>query len=365
MRFKALVVDDSALMRSEIKKILELDPDLEVIATAQNGEEALQLVKECQPDVVTMDINMPEMNGLESLKHIMQENPCPVVMVSALTSESADETIEALAVGAFDFFQKPSGSISLDIALQGDIIRKKVRVAARSKRKIRSASESWKKIDRKAKVIERVRQSLNRSRNERLASASSIVAIGVSTGGPRALMSILPALPSSFKGSIVIAQHMPEKFTYSFAKRLDGICALRVKEAENGEPLQNGVIYIAPGGRHLRVLQHSDRHHGIEVDNQMTNSFYMPSVEVLFRSLLESAGNQWLGIMLTGMGSDGAQALTDLRHMGGHTIAESEDSCVVFGMPRKVIELEGAEFTLHQDKIANKIVELIGNAVCH
>ncbi|MCG8333109.1 MAG: chemotaxis response regulator protein-glutamate methylesterase [Proteobacteria bacterium] len=365
MRFKALVVDDSAFMRTEIKKILELDPDLEVIATAQNGQEALQLVKEHQPDVVTMDINMPKMNGLEALKRIMQEMPCPVVMVSALTSDSADETIEALAVGAFDFFQKPSGSISLDIALQADIIRKKVRIAARYKRRLRTKSKAWRKTEKKTKVIERIKQSLNRSRHERLATPSSIVAIGVSTGGPRALMSILPALPSDFKGSVIIAQHMPEKFTYSFANRLDGICALKVKEAENGEAIQNGVIYIAPGGRHLRVVKHSDAYHGIEVVNQPVNSLYIPSVEVLFRSLLENAGNQWLGVMLTGMGSDGAQALTDLRHIGGHTIAEAEESCVVFGMPRKVIELEGAEFTLHQDKIASKIVELIGNSVCH
>jgi two-component system chemotaxis response regulator CheB len=178
-------------------------------------------------------------------------------------------------------------------------------------------------------------------------------------------MSMLPTIPLEFKGAIVIAQHMPEKFTLSFARRLDTICPLTVTEAEQGDILQNGRIYVAPGGKHIKIINRDNTCFSIEITDKPVSSVFIPSVEILFRSLLESAGNQWLGVMLTGMGSDGAPALSDLRKMGGHTIVESEDSCVVFGMPRKVIEMDGAEFTLHENRIAAKIVELIENAECH
>ncbi len=365
MRSKVIVVDDSAFMRSEIKKILEEDPELQVIASAENGLEAVDLVKRYQPDVVTMDINMPVMDGLTSLKQIMTEAPCPVVMVSALTGDSADETIEALASGAFDFFQKPSGSISLDISFQADSIRKKVKTAAKSRGRFKLKKGLWNRVLKKTPAINKIQQALKIPRHERVTRPGNIVAIGVSTGGPRALMSILPQIPADFQGSIVIAQHMPEKFTLSFANRLDDICQLKVKEAKDGEILQNGRIYIAPGGRHIRVVNLDNQYHGIEIVNKSIDNIHIPSVEILFRSLLESMGSGWLGVMLTGMGSDGALALSDLRRLGGHTIAESEESCIVFGMPRKVIEMNGAEFILHQNEIASKIVELIGNSLCH
>lgn len=362
---RVVVVDDSAFMRSELTKMLDSDPALQVVATAENGLEAIDAVKQYQPDVVTMDINMPVMDGISSLKQIMNEVPCPVIMVSAMTHDSADETIEALASGAFDFFQKPSGSISLDIAKQADIIRQKVKTAAAAKAKHQNEPSPWKRVVQAIPSIQKLKQSMSLPRESRLADAPNIVAIGVSTGGPKTLMSILPSIPADFFGSIIIAQHMPEKFTSAFAKRLDDICALRVKEAKDRDILQKGKIYIAPGGKHIRIGTKEDRFFTLRIEEGTNTHSFAPSVDMLFRSLLEKAGNQWLGVMLTGMGGDGATALNSLRQMGGHTIVESEESCVVFGMPRKVIELGGAEFILPEQEIAGKIIELIGKSRCH
>ncbi len=364
MEYKVIIVDDSAFMRSEIKKIIEEESSLKVIATANDGAEAIDLVKQLNPDVVTMDINMPVMDGITALKRIMTESPCPVVMISALTHESAEETINALSLGAFDFFHKPSGSISLDISLQAKIIKEKVLAAAQSKKNKTRIKTSWDKLQKKISSITKLQNALKIPRKSRVTKNGNIVAVGVSTGGPRTLMSILPEIPANFYGSIVIAQHMPEKFTLSFAKRLDGVCHLRVKEAKDGEILQAGRIYIAPGGKHIRICKNKNDLFVIEVLNGSVRNSYTPSVDILFRSLLQTSGNQWLGIMLTGMGSDGAQALADLRRIGGHTIAESEESCIVYGMPRKVIEMDGAEYILNESQIANKIVELIGSSEC-
>ncbi|MBU2515059.1 chemotaxis response regulator protein-glutamate methylesterase [bacterium] len=364
MSYKVIVVDDSAFMRSEIKKIIEEDSSLTVIATAKNGVEAIDLVKQLHPDVVTMDINMPKMDGITALERIMSESPCPVVMISALTHENAEETITALSLGAFDFFQKPSGSISLDISIQARAIREKILAAARVKKDQYIKKNPIKNLQKKISTVAKLQNAIKIPRKFRATKNGSIVAVGVSTGGPRALMSILPQIPAGFHGSIVIAQHMPEKFTLSFAKRLDGICHLKVKEAKDGEILQIGRIYIAPGGKHIRISKNNNNLFFIDVLDGTLSNTYTPSVDILFRSLLEISGNQWLGIMLTGMGSDGAQALSDLRKIGGHTIAESEESCVVYGMPRRVIEMNGAEFILNESQIANKIVELIGSSGC-
>lgn len=365
MMYKVMIVDDSAFMRSELTKIIEEDARLRVVGTAANGMEAINRVRQFRPDVITMDINMPIMDGIEALKYIMRDNPLPVLMISALTHESADETIQALTLGAFDFFHKPSGSISLDISLQADIIREKIVAAASSKTYKTVLKRSWETIPKTFSKIGKIQQSLKIPRRERIARQNKIVAIGVSTGGPRALMSILPSLPATFEGSIIIAQHMPEKFTRSFAKRLDDICQLTAKEAKDGDILQRGRIYVAPGGFNIRVIRRSDAGYAIEITERSRLSAHIPNIDILFRSLLECLGNQWLGIMLTGMGSDGAQALTDLRKIGGHTIAEAEESCVVFGMPRKVIEMQGAEFILREAEIAQKIQEIIGSPECH
>ncbi|OGH00064.1 MAG: hypothetical protein A2600_00130 [Candidatus Lambdaproteobacteria bacterium RIFOXYD1_FULL_56_27] len=376
MPYSVLVVDDSALMRAELSKIIEKDPELVVVGTALNGKFALEKVKSLDPDVVTMDVNMPQMGGLEALKLIMRDYPRPVLMISSLTQEGADETIEALQLGAVDFVAKPSGSISRDIDTQGDQIREKIKAAAAS----RAKNTFTKRTPVAAKPLPR--SSLSTSPGPRampslgsdshsglsLSVPSSVpkgpqgvlVGIGVSTGGPKTLMSLLPEFPADFPGSLVIAQHMPEKFTKSFADRLNNLCPMKVKEAEEGEVIEAGTIYIAPGGKHMAIAHRNHRVLTVKLYNEVQGKIYMPSVDVLFETLIEALGKQWLGVMLTGMGADGAKALTELRKLGGHTVCQSEKSCVVFGMPGRVVEMGGAEYILDDDKIAEKILHLAG-----
>ncbi|MGK0289456.1 MAG: two-component system chemotaxis response regulator CheB [bacterium] len=366
-KIKVLVVDDSALMRSELKKIIQHDPSFIVVATARNGTEVLDKVKKFSPDVVTLDINMPKMDGLEALKILMQEAPLPVLMVSSLTEEGADETIEALSLGAFDFIHKPSGGITLDLARQGELIREKLRTASLNARRFQRINQKRvsTRVVRTAvreTVQTPVRRTVQTPVRRTTSVKSHIVGIGVSTGGPKTLMSILPKIPENFPGTILIAQHMPEKFTYSFANRLNSICPLGVKEAEDGEILQSGMIYIAPGGKHMQIKNRNNRVNIVEIVEHIPNILYKPSVDILFESLLKEVGDNWTGVILTGMGNDGAKGLLALRKRGGHTIAEAEESCVVFGMPAKAIEIGAAEFILPVENIADKIVNLTGNA---
>lgn len=346
MIYKVIVVDDSAFMRAELTRIIQQDPKLKVVDTANNGSSVLSLIKKHCPDVITLDIEMPIMNGIETLKLIMKAAPMPVIMISQLTTTGAEATIESLQIGAFDFIHKPSGSVSLDIVLQGAAIRNKIKLAAINRKRIK-----FKPPTRSVKPIKSV-PFLDPT------TPIKLTAIGVSTGGPRTLLSILPKLPSNFDGSLIIAQHMPAKFTKTFAERLDTVCHLNVKEAEDGETIKNGVIYIAPGGKHIRV----NRRHllsRIDIIDNIPQAPYKPSADVLFESLINHFQDQWLGVVLTGMGSDGAVGLAKLRELGGHTIVESETSCIVFGMPKKAIELDAAEFILDENQIATKIIELI------
>jgi len=376
--YRVLVVDDSALMRSELSKIIELDPQLEVVGTAINGHFAIEKVQSLDPDVVTLDVNMPQVSGLEALKTIMRDFPRPVVMISSLTQEGAEETIEALELGAVDFLAKPSGSISRDIDTQGDEIRKKIRTAAtaRSKRRFQHRAASPIKTTTRpaartaAPAAPRPGLRSNEVVNPKVDPQGQIrgggpqgvvVGIGVSTGGPKTLMNILPQIPGTFPGSIVIAQHMPEKFTSSFAQRLDKLCPMSVKEAQEGDIIESGTIYIAPGGKHLTLVHRNRKLLVVTLSEEEPGKIYKPSVDILFESLNLNLGKNWLGVMLTGMGADGAKALTALRKIGGHTICESEESCVVFGMPGRVVEMGGAEFILDENQISEKIIQLSGD----
>ncbi|MDT8447024.1 MAG: chemotaxis response regulator protein-glutamate methylesterase [bacterium] len=371
MPYKVLVVDDSALMRAELSKIIEQDPDLEVVSTAINGKFALDKIKQFDPDVVTLDVNMPQMDGLECLKRIMADCPRPVVMISSLTQEGAEETIEALQLGAVDFVAKPSGSISRDIDTQGRAIREKIKAAASARGRntfIRRQPSRPKPMavpkPRPMAPLTPVGQAPKGALGPAPKGPQGVVVgIGVSTGGPKTLMSLLPEIPANFPGSIVIAQHMPEKFTKSFAERLNNICGMRVKEAEEGEVIEAGCIYIAPGGKHMRLDHRNHKLLMVRILDDVPGKIYRPSVDVLFESLSEALGNRWVGVMLTGMGADGAAALTAHHKAGGHSIAESEESCVVFGMPGRVVEMGGAEFILDEDKIAEKVIQLVGELV--
>jgi len=352
---KVLVVDDSALMRREISKILESDPEITVVGTARDGSVVLDKVKELEPDVVTLDIQMPRMDGIEALKIIMAEAPLPVVMLSSLTAEGAAITIEALSIGAFDFVHKPSGVISLDIATQTDIIIAKIKTAGQiGLAQFRRRFTSTQRLPTSPPPIIKPQPVQEMPEEPDIAG---IVGIGVSTGGPRTLMKLLPQIPADLNISILIAQHMPEKFTESLAQRINSISPMTVKEAEDGEVIERGTIYIAPGGLHMKLVKANPGVRMIQVIDR-GNEIYFPSVDVLFNSINNELNERWLGIILTGMGGDGSIELARLRKKGGHTIAEAEETCTVFGMPKRAIERGGAEFILPDFKIPEKIKEL-------
>ncbi len=351
---RVLVVDDSAFMRRHLKMILELDRRLLVIDTARNGAEAVQKVKELKPDVVTMDINMPVMDGLTALAQIMIECPTPTVMISSLTHDGALATFEAIELGAVDFIAKASGTVSLDIEDQAEEIMSKIKAAANAKLHRLSLRDS-----RPKKVINRADRVIPGPRPGGSA-LEMIVGIGVSTGGPRTLMEIIPRLPADLPVPVMIVQHMPPLFTASFAEHLNTVSEIKVKEAEQSEQLLPGVVYVAPGGYQMTVSK-SVLGKGAVVRLSTQNSAYAfcPSVNVLFDSIAQVYGPRGVGVLLTGMGDDGADGMVKIRQAGGYTIAESEETAVIFGMPREAIERGGAELIAPSTNIANHIQAVI------
>lgn len=348
---KLLIVDDSALMRRQLTQIFASAGDFE-ISQARNGREAVEQNRAFQPDVVTLDINMPEMDGLTALSLIMAERPVAVVMVSSLTEKGALATFEALNLGAVDYIVKPGGTISLSIDKITEELVGKVRAAARARIKgkgsaVRGLAQSMR--EEREKIVSRpvaVRRSI---------AAEGLVVVGVSTGGPSTLEAILPELPADFPWPVLVAQHMPTAFTKSFAERLNKVCALRVVEAASPMPVEPGTVYIAKGGADMVVAMRADR---LTVLPKPENSQHLwhPSVELLGRSVLEHCDPaRVVAVMLTGMGHDGADAFAEIKQRGGRTIAESEASCVVFGMPRELIEKRGASLVLAAEKIATQL----------
>ena len=349
---KLLIVDDSALMRRQLSALFDGEADFE-IRTARNGREAVEENRAFQPDVVTLDINMPEMDGLTALSMIMVERPVAVVMVSSLTEKGALATLEALNLGAVDFVAKPGGTISLSIdAIRASLISK-VRAAAKARLKPPGTPRSGARPSRSIGAALDARPSAPAVR--RNFGSAGVVVIGVSTGGPRTLESILPHLPSGFPWSILVAQHMPASFTLPFAQRLNGICAIPVVEASRPMTLEPSTIYIAKGGADMQVVLRGGKPTVIP-SPENSEFLWHPSVELLGRTALEHFdATHVLGVMLTGMGNDGSDAFTNIKTQGGRTIAESEESAVVFGMPAELIKKGGASVTLHADKIARQI----------
>ena len=336
---RVLVVDDSATMRGLITAILSSDPDIDVIGQAGDAMEARQAIKQLNPDVVTLDIEMPNMNGLEFLEKIMRLRPMPVIMVSTLTHRGAEATLAALEIGAFDCVGKPA---------PGDVrpfydLAEKVKAAARSQRNyVRPAA-----VTAQAPVA-------NAATDFRV--GRKIVAIGSSTGGVEALITVLQKFPRNCPPT-VITQHMPSTFTKSFAERLNRICAPVVQEATDGARLEIGKIYLAPGGeRHLQVTNHSAPCCRL-VERDPVNG-HRPSVDVLFDSVAELAGRIAVGVILTGMGRDGAAGLLKMRHAGARTIGQNEKTCVVYGMPRVAFELGGVEQQLPLGSIGEEILKI-------
>ncbi len=359
MKHKILVVDDSALMRKYLRQMLETQDDFEVYM-ARDGEDALRQIRELDPDVVTLDINMPVMDGLTCLSHIMTESPRPVVMVSSLTEKGALATFEALELGAVDYLPKPDGTVSLRIKDLTDELVARVRAALRAKRRPHRKAGTRKEGPPPPSAKGRRLRRRFRRLDAGPASGETregLVLIGVSTGGPRTLEEILPELPPDFSLPVLVAQHMPGKFTRVFAERLDRQCALRVAEVGGPTPLEPGTVWIARGDADVVVSRRRERLVALSVPAD-DRFLWHPSVERMVRSALEHVpAERLIAVELTGMGNDGAEAMAEVQRRGGRTVAESEETAVVFGMPRELIELGGAGAVLPADRIAEQLVE--------
>ncbi|TCO59015.1 two-component system chemotaxis response regulator CheB [Caldanaerobacter subterraneus] len=355
-KIRVLVVDDSAFMRRCLKDILENEEDMEVIDTARDGNEAVKKAVELRPDVITLDINMPVMDGLTALQYIMSLAPCPVVIISSLSTEGALTTFEALELGAVDFVAKPGGTVSLGIKQLADEIVSKVRIAALSNKELLSSSRNFKKL------LKRRNQEVTRKVYEnKISKKEIVVVIGVSTGGPKTLMEILPYLPSDFPAAVLVVQHMPPGFTQSFAQRLDQSCNLKVKEAEDKAFIEPGTVIIAKGGWHLVVERDSRSSKLItRLTQKPEETLYKPSINVTMKSVLENVdGRNIIGIFLTGMGDDGADMMVEIRKRGGLTIAESQETAIVYGMPRAAVERGGAEIVAPAYKISDILLKKV------
>jgi two-component system chemotaxis response regulator CheB len=334
-RIRVLVVDDSALMRKLIPTILERDPSIEVIGTAMDGAFALKKIEEFRPDVVTLDLEMPRMDGLEALRLIMRRAPMPVIVFSTHSKEGAYSTFKALALGAIDFVAKPRDAATGHLNAIAVELIEKIKVAKRASGRKVSASVA---VETNPPQKKASRATLPPSR---------IVAIGISTGGPNALQYVLSQIPADFSATILVVQHMPEGFTEMFAKRLDECCALDVQEARSGDLLLAGRVLICPGNRHMIVRRMPRGDMAVLSDSPPVNG-HRPSADVLFHSVAQEFALTSVGVLMTGMGDDGAEGLGAIKAAGGMTVAQSEDTCVVSGMPRAAI-LKG---------YANKIIPL-------
>jgi two-component system chemotaxis response regulator CheB len=321
---RVLVVDDSALMRKLIPQILATDSSIQVVGTAMDGNFGLKKIEELKPQVITLDLEMPGMGGLDMLKEITRKHRLPVIVVSSHSTEGASVTLKALSMGAFDFVAKPSDVSARMPEIAHELISK-IKAAAQS-RGLRVSPPSLSDPRPVEKAAPNTKQRPTR-----------VVAIGVSTGGPQALQYLLPQLPKDFPGTILIVQHMPEGFTEMFSRRLDEICSIKVKEAQSGDLLLAGRALVCPGSRHLKVKRMPLGDVVVLSDEPRVNG-HRPSADVLFRSVAEEFGNNSLGVLMTGMGEDGAQGLGQLKAAGAMTIAQNEESCVVYGMPKAAIE---------------------------
>jgi two-component system chemotaxis response regulator CheB len=353
-RIKVVIVDDSAVVRQVLTAVLEQDPELQVLAAAPDPLLAVERMKREWPDVIVLDVEMPRMDGITFLKKIMQERPTPVVICSTLTEKGAKTTIEALAAGAVSIVTKPKlGLKDFLVEASGELVGA-VKAAARARVRRLTPREppplaSGAREKHTADVILAVDGARSMTR-----TTERVVALGTSTGGTQALEVVLVALPRVCPG-IVIVQHMPEKFTAAFAARLDSICEISVKEAANEDRVLPGRALIAPGGKHM-LLRRSGAQYYVQVMDGPLVKRHRPSVDVLFRSVANCAGANALGVIMTGMGDDGAAGLLEMRNAGAHTLAQDEASCVVYGMPKEAVKLGAVERTLPLEAISREIL---------
>lgn len=345
---RALVVDDSAYIRKVIKQMLGKSPFIDVVGVARDAEEALSLVDELQPDIVTVDLIMPGMGGLGFIKEQMRRKPLPIVVVS-IANEASQLVLDALDAGAIDFIQKPSALATERIFEMSDELIETVKTAgsitmSTVKMPDRAALEPSKTHQKTAKKIS--------------PSPVDVIVIGISTGGPQTLKYLLPSFAGDFRVPIAVVLHMPVGYTELYAERLNDACALAVSEAREGDAMQPGRVLIAPAGRHLALRRDSSAAVQAHLDARPFDSLHRPSVDVLFRSAAETFGNRVLGVVMTGMGDDGKEGAAAIRAKGGIIIAEAEESCVVYGMPRAVVEAKLANRVVPLEKMFNAIMEV-------
>lgn len=350
IKIKVLVVDDSALIRNLLKEIINSQPDMEVVGAAPDPLVARELIKQLNPDVLTLDVEMPKMDGLNFLEKLMRLRPMPVVMISSLTEHGSDITFRALELGAVDFLTKPKMDISHGLQEYSDDIADKIRAAARAKlRKAPAANHG-------ATIAPRLSaDAVLPSLANPIASTEKLIILGASTGGTEAIKEFLIRLPPDCPG-ILITQHMPEAFTLSFAKRLDTLCKISVKEAQNGDRVLPGHAYIAPGHSHL-LLKRSGANYVCELSQGPLVNRHRPSVDVLFRSAANCAGKNAIGVILTGMGKDGAAGMLEMKQAGAYNFAQDEATCVVFGMPKEAISMGGVDEVVPLPEMASRVMK--------
>jgi two-component system chemotaxis response regulator CheB len=371
-KIKVLVVDDSALVRQMLGEMLNADPALEVVGTASDPYDARDKVKQLHPDVMTLDVEMPRMDGVTFLKNLMRLHPMPVVMVSTLTEKGADITFEALELGAVDFVSKPKIDLAHTFEDYAEEIRRKVKTASHvTKLQLERhyARYAANKAE-KPKVIPQSRLQapqkydtdaiVKKTHNRHFATTDKVIALGASTGGTEAIKELLMRLPANTP-AIVITQHIPAAFSQPFAERMDTISEMRVMQATDGQTILPGHVYIAPGGLHLLVERSGARYLCRLNDGPPVNR-HKPSVDVMFRTVVQNVGKNAVGVLLTGMGADGAMGLKELNEIGVATIAQDEKTSVVWGMPGEAVHLGAADFVLPLEKIPEKILELVKKA---
>ena len=348
-----LVVDDSTFMRNTITALLEQDSDIKIVGTARNGQEALQKAEELDPDVMTLDVDLPRLDGLGVLQQLMKKTPLPVLMVSSLTQSGAESTLKALEYGALDFIPK---NMSTDRDTFAAELQKKVRAIARRKTIIKL---KYRRINQIQVPVPRPQPSQPADYAQTPCTGPrDLVVIGVSTGGPPVVQKILSALPEDLPACILIAQHMPAAFTNPFAKRLDSVCKIGVTEAKDGDKFKTGHAYVCPGGKHIGIRMRGPLPE-IFVAEEPRDALYKPSANVLFETAGKAMARRTLGLILTGMGSDGCEGSKVLREKGGCLIAQNEASCVVYGMPKAIVDNKLANLILDVDDIANSIITTV------
>jgi two-component system chemotaxis response regulator CheB len=349
-KHRVLIIDDSASVRQTMTAILEEDPELEVMATAADPFAAARYIRDELPDVITLDVEMPRMDGITFLRKLMSQCPVPVVMCSSLTEQGSETLLQAMEAGAVDVILKPRMGVAEHLAEQHLQIRDTVKAAARARVRGRPAARSaapQQKLTADAVLPPPSGRAMSRT-------TEMVVCIGASTGGTEALREVLEALPANAPG-IVVVQHMPESFTEAFARRLDGLCEVDVKEAADGDPVLRGHVLIAPGGRHL-MLERRGARYQVAVREGPLVSRHRPSVDVLFRSAARSAGSNAVGILMTGMGDDGARGLLEMKQAGARTFAQDEATSIVFGMPREAIARGAADRIVPLGSIARELL---------